>query len=84
VIGQSQAEAAQTLQAGFVLGRVSTVVDITCEYLGEVKSQSPAARTLDPPGTAVAVAIGREEALSSASRMNRRAWPLGVAGAGAG
>ena len=60
LIGQSQAEAAQTLQAaGFVLGRVSTVVDITCEYLGEVKSQSPAAGTLDPPGTAVAVSIGK-------------------------
>ena len=60
VIGQSQAEAAQTLQAaGFVLGRVSTVVDITCEYLGEVKTQSPAAGTLDPPGTAVAVSIGK-------------------------
>lgn len=60
LIGQSQAEAAQTLQAaGFVLGRVSTVVDITCQYLGEVKSQSPAAGTLDPPGTAVAVSIGK-------------------------
>jgi alpha-tubulin suppressor-like RCC1 family protein len=60
VIGQTQGEAAQTLQAaGFVLGRVSTVVDITCEYLGEVKSQSPAAGTLDPPGTAVAVSIGK-------------------------
>jgi alpha-tubulin suppressor-like RCC1 family protein len=60
LIGESQAEAAQTLQAaGFVLGRVSTVVDITCEYLGEVKSQSPAAGTLDPPGTAVAVSIGK-------------------------
>ena len=60
LIGQSQSEAAQTLQAaGFVLGRVSTVVDITCEYLGEVKTQSPAAGTLDPPGTAVAVAIGK-------------------------
>jgi alpha-tubulin suppressor-like RCC1 family protein len=60
LIGQSQAEAAQTLQAaGFVLGRVSTVIDITCEYLGEVKTQNPAAGTLDPPGTAVAVSIGK-------------------------
>ena len=60
VIGQTQAEAAQTLQAaGFVLGRVATVVDLTCEYLGEVKTQSPAAGTLDPPGTAVAVSIGK-------------------------
>jgi alpha-tubulin suppressor-like RCC1 family protein len=60
VIGQSQSEAAQTLQAaGFVLGRVATVVDITCEYLGEVKSQSPAAGTFDPPGTSVNIAIGK-------------------------
>lgn len=60
VIGLSQADAAQTLQAaGFVLGRVATVVDLTCEYLGEVKTQNPAAGTLDPPGTAVAVTIGK-------------------------
>jgi len=60
VIGLSQADAAQTLQAaGFVLGRVATVVDLTCEFLGEVKTQNPAAGTVDPPGTAVAVAIGK-------------------------
>jgi len=60
VIGQTQAEAAQTLQAaGFVLGRVATVVDLTCEFLGEVKTQNPAAGTFDPPGTAVSVAIGK-------------------------
>ena len=60
VIGQSQSEAAQTLQAaGFVLGRVATVVDITCEYLGEVKSQSPAAGTFDPLGTSVSISIGK-------------------------
>jgi hypothetical protein len=45
--------------AGFALGRVSTVVDITREFLGEVTAQSPAAGTLKPPGTAVAVAIGK-------------------------
>jgi beta-lactam-binding protein with PASTA domain len=56
VIGQTQTEAAQTLQAaGFVLGHVAVVVDITCEYLGEVKSQSPAAGTFDPPGTSVSI-----------------------------
>ena len=60
LIGQSQSEAAQTLQAaGFVLGRVATVVDITCEYLGEVKSQSPAAGTYDPFGTSVSISIGK-------------------------
>jgi beta-lactam-binding protein with PASTA domain len=58
VIGQTQAQAAQTLQAAdFALGRVA--VDITCEYIGEVKSQSPAAGTFDPPGTSVSIAIGK-------------------------
>jgi alpha-tubulin suppressor-like RCC1 family protein len=60
VIGETQTEAAQTLQAaGYVLGRVAVVVDITCEYLGEVKARSPAAGTLDPPGTSVSVSIGK-------------------------
>jgi hypothetical protein len=60
VIDDTQAEAAQALQAaGYVLGRVSVVVDITCEYLGVVKQQSPVAQTIDPPGTSVSVAIGR-------------------------
>jgi len=60
VIGYTQSEAAQALQAaGYVLGRVAIVVDLTCEYLGEVKTQTPAAGTLDPPGTAVNVAIGK-------------------------
>jgi alpha-tubulin suppressor-like RCC1 family protein len=60
VIDDTQAEAAQVLQAaGYVLGRVSTVVDITCQYLGVVKTQSPAAGTVDPPGTSVAIAIGK-------------------------
>jgi alpha-tubulin suppressor-like RCC1 family protein len=60
VIDDSQAEAAQVLQAdGYVLGRVSTVVDLTCQYLGVVKTQSPAADTIDPPGTVVNIAIGR-------------------------
>jgi alpha-tubulin suppressor-like RCC1 family protein len=60
VIGQTQTEAAQTLQtAGFVLGRVAIVVDVTCNFLGEVMTQNPAAGTLDPPGTAGAVSIGK-------------------------
>lgn len=60
VIDDTQAGAAQALQAaGYVLGRVSTVVDITCQYLGVVKTQSPAAGTVDPPGTSVSVAIGK-------------------------
>lgn len=60
VIDDTQAGAAQALQAaGYVLGRVSTVVDITCEYVGVVKTQSPVAGTVDPPGTSVSVAIGK-------------------------
>jgi alpha-tubulin suppressor-like RCC1 family protein len=60
VIGQTQSEAAQTLQAaGFVLGRVALIVDLTCDFLGEVKTQSPAAGTFDPPGTSVSVGIGK-------------------------
>jgi len=60
VIGLSQADAAQVLQAaGFVLGRVAVVVDLTCQYLGEVKTQNPAAGTIDPLGTSVSVTIGK-------------------------
>jgi hypothetical protein len=56
----AQQEAAQALQAaGYVLGRVATVVDLTGEFLGEVKTQSPAAGTIDPPGTSVSVTIGK-------------------------
>jgi alpha-tubulin suppressor-like RCC1 family protein len=58
--GVSQIAAAQVLgSAGYVLGRVATVIDLTCEYLGEVKTQTPAAGMLDPPGTAVSVTIGK-------------------------
>jgi alpha-tubulin suppressor-like RCC1 family protein len=60
VIGDTQAEATQEIQAaGYVLGRVAVVLDITCEYIGEVKSQSPAAGTPGPPGTTVSLAIGK-------------------------
>lgn len=60
VIGQTQAEAAQTLQgAGYTLGRVAFIVDLTCEYIGEVKTQSPAAGSIAAPGTSVSVGIGK-------------------------
>jgi beta-lactam-binding protein with PASTA domain len=60
VIGLDQSEAATTLQAaGFALGRVSQIVDITCEYIGEVKTQTPAAGTLARLGTAVSIGIGK-------------------------
>jgi hypothetical protein len=42
-----------------VLGRVASIIDITCNYIGEVKTQSPAAGTIAPPGTAVSVGIGK-------------------------
>jgi alpha-tubulin suppressor-like RCC1 family protein len=60
VIDDTQAEAAQVLQAaGYVLGRVAVVVDVTCEYIGVVKTQTPPAGTIDPPGTSVSVTIGK-------------------------
>jgi Regulator of chromosome condensation (RCC1) repeat len=60
VIGYTQSEAAQALQAaGYALGRVAFVADLTCAYLGEVETQTPAAGTIDPPGTSVNIAIGR-------------------------
>jgi alpha-tubulin suppressor-like RCC1 family protein len=60
VIGDTQSEASQALQAaGFVLGHVGLIVDLTCEYIGEVKTQSPAVGTLSQPGTAVSVGIGK-------------------------
>jgi alpha-tubulin suppressor-like RCC1 family protein len=60
VVGFSQSEASAALQAaGFALGRVALVVDITCEFIGEVKTQTPAAGTLTRLGTAVNVTIGK-------------------------
>jgi beta-lactam-binding protein with PASTA domain len=60
VIDDTQAGAAQALQAaGYVLGRVAMVVDITCQYVGVVKTQSPVAGTVAPPGTSVSVSIGK-------------------------
>ena len=60
VIGFTQSEASAALQAaGFALGRVVLVVDLTCEFIGEVKTQTPAAGTLARLGTAVNVTIGK-------------------------
>ena len=60
VIGDLQSTAAAELQAaGFTVGRVTTVVDLTCEYIGVVKSQSPAAGTFAQPGTSVNLTIGK-------------------------
>ena len=38
---------------------MALVVDITCDYIGDVKTQSPVAGTLAQPGTAVNVTIGK-------------------------
>jgi alpha-tubulin suppressor-like RCC1 family protein len=60
VISLDPAGASSVLEAaGFHLGRVAQVVDITCQYLGEVKSQSPAAGTIAQPGTSVNVSVGK-------------------------
>jgi beta-lactam-binding protein with PASTA domain len=60
VVGFSQSEASAALQvAGFALARVGLVVDITCEFIGEVKTQTPAAGTLARLGMAVNATIGK-------------------------
>ena len=60
VISLDPAGAASVLEAaGFHLGRVAQVVDITCQYLGEVKTQTPAAGTIAQPGTSVNVTVGK-------------------------
>lgn len=60
VISLDPAGAASVLEAaGYHLGRVSQVVDITCQFLGEVKTQSPAAGTIAQPGTLVNVSVGK-------------------------
>ena len=60
VIGDVQSTATQEIRAaGFALGHVSFVVDLSCEDIGVVKAQSPAAGTYEPPGTSVSIAIGK-------------------------
>jgi len=57
--GDTQARAAQVLQAaGLVLGAVTTVTDKYCDHLG-VTSQDPPAGTAVRPGSAVSVTIGQ-------------------------
>ena len=57
--GDNRAQASQALQAaGLVLGSVSTVVDDTCNNLGTVIRQSPAAGARVSLGTAVSITIG--------------------------
>lgn len=58
--GDTQAQAGQQLQAaGLVLGALQTVVDPTCDNIGTVLNQSPAAGGHVSLGTAVSVTLGR-------------------------
>ena len=60
VKGQTTAVAGQHLQAAdLVLGTVTPVTDNTCNSIGKVISQTPAAGTVVTGGTAVSVTIGQ-------------------------
>jgi len=57
--GDSTAQASATLQAaGLVLGSVSSAVDNTCNNIGTVLRQSPAAGTTQHVGSAVSITLG--------------------------
>lgn len=59
LVGDSLTRAGTVLQAaGLSLGSVTGVVDPTCNHIGIVLSQSPAAGTRVFPGTAVSVRVG--------------------------
>jgi Zn-dependent metalloprotease len=58
VRGMTVAEARQTLQASGFAIQVSYVVDLTCDYIGTVKFQNPAAGTVAVVGTVVRVSVG--------------------------
>jgi alpha-tubulin suppressor-like RCC1 family protein len=60
VIGDTQAQASQDLQAaGLALGTVGSALDPTCDNIGTVMSQRPAAGTYSPRGTHVSITIGK-------------------------
>jgi alpha-tubulin suppressor-like RCC1 family protein len=57
--GDTTARAGSALQAaGLVLGGVGSVVDNSCNNIGTVLSQSPAAGATQPIGSAVSITIG--------------------------
>jgi beta-lactam-binding protein with PASTA domain len=57
--GDTTAQAGAALQAaGLALGSVGSVVDNSCNNIGTVLSQSPAAGTTQPIGSAVSITIG--------------------------
>ena len=60
VIGDTQAQASQDLQAaGLALGTVGSALDPTCDNIGTVLSQRPAAGSYAPRGTHVSITIGK-------------------------
>jgi beta-lactam-binding protein with PASTA domain len=57
--GDTTTRAGSALQAAHLtLGNVGSVVDNTCNNIGTVLSQSPAAGTTLPIGSAVSITIG--------------------------
>jgi serine/threonine-protein kinase len=60
VTGDTQAQASQDLQAaGLALGTVGSALDPTCDNIGTVMSQRPAAGSYAPRGTRVSITIGK-------------------------
>jgi hypothetical protein len=60
VIGDTQAQASQDLQAaGLALGTAGSALDPTCDNIGTVLSQRPAAGSYAPRGTHVSITIGK-------------------------
>jgi hypothetical protein len=60
VIGDTQARASQDLQAaGLALGTAGSALDPTCNNIGTVLSQRPAAGSYAPRGTHVSITIGK-------------------------
>ncbi len=60
LIGDTTAQASQALQAaGLVLGTVYTAVDNTCNNIGTVMTQNPAAGSIAYRGSAVSITIGK-------------------------
>jgi hypothetical protein len=60
VLGDTTAEASLAIAlSGLNLGTVSSVIDRTCNNIGLVVSQNPAAGSVVPPGTPVNIAIGQ-------------------------
>ena len=60
VIGDTQAQASQDLQAaGLALGAVGSALDPTCDNIGTVMSQRPGAGSYAVRGTHVSITIGK-------------------------